>query len=554
MVEDHGWTLAHIAAKAGSVDVLEALAEFGAPLFLPTNNGQGTHPIHLACAAGSVDATRFFIKRNKRELFATDALGYSPLTYAALETQMEVFDFLVAQGADLHVRDRQENTLAHLVCANGNSHVMYRLYKLGVSLDDKNPSERTPLMVACAAGHPHVVALLIHFGANLKSMDKDGFTPMHWACTQDSPSCAALLYQMGADVNAKIQPAGMTPLHLACRTDKFAVVEYLISIGADTTIRDEEGKTPLEYVADIEKILRVCPNFQSALLVLRRASRLSQMLRWSFLGRLFDGFSGGGTSSMVAFAMQWFIGGFGFNIYRSYILPNSAFVREYASLVYAGLACQLVMWTMFLATWLRDPGFFDECSASLKAECFDELAKSAEQLPVEKSKPQLPKHICHTCFIDRPRRSKHCPVCRRCVNHMDHHCAFVGNCIGENNWVTFYLYVLFVIASSVICAGTTVLFMSRFGLDGWLLAQVPVIGFFALPTSGLFGYQSYLAATGLLANEHSNWYRYDYMMNDRHTFHNPFDRGCIGNIFDRFCPEQDSQPNYRPVTSADDNV
>jgi len=42
--------------------------------------------------------------------------------------------------------------------------------------------------------------------------------------------------------------------------------------------------------------------------------------------------------------------------------------------------------------------------------------------------------VCNTHVLPR---SKHCGQCNRCVNTFDHHCIWLNNCVGEQNYKYF---------------------------------------------------------------------------------------------------------------------
>ena len=106
-----------------------------------------------------------------------------------------------------------------------------------------------------------------------------------------------------------------------------------------------------------------------------------------------------------------------------------------AILITCGVICLIVLTFLIISTF-TDPGI-------IRRHHFSNMFLSGRKSTKINHLGYLRQYkYCGTCSIMRPLRSSHCYDCSNCVEKCDHHCPWIGNCVGKRNYIYFYFFVV----------------------------------------------------------------------------------------------------------------
>lgn len=180
---------------------------------------------------------------------------------------------------------------------------------------------------------------------------------------------------------------------------------------------------------------------------------------------------------------------------------------SYSSIVIYSIFFPPVLYFLYSVS-THEPGYIPKQSSiftNKQNQSINEYITSPKPLIIQHKGTIMKLKFCKTCLLFRPPRSSHCSICDLCVEEFDHHCPWIGNCVGKRNYIHFFKFLL----------STNLLALTGFSVslahainkdvdnDEMIISIILVILLFIVLffITGLLAFHIYLVVSGMTTNE-----------------------------------------------------
>jgi ankyrin repeat protein len=177
--------------------------------------------------------------------------GHKLLHQACINKNYNIVKILLDLGIDPNLL-YNGNTILCLSTYHAYEDMIILLLKYdNININLINADGKTPFRIACAMNHLNITKLLLDAGADPNIKGRDGNTGLIKAIINKNMVTPTLLLTYKNIVNVNVQnKKGKTALTYAVIQSNYPLIQLLLMCGADYTLKDNNGKTILEYSKD----------------------------------------------------------------------------------------------------------------------------------------------------------------------------------------------------------------------------------------------------------------------------------------------------------------
>ncbi|KAG4304076.1 hypothetical protein PORY_002440 [Pneumocystis oryctolagi] len=528
-----------MAAKQGDLDLIEKMCKLG-EIMPNVQDDQGVTALHWASINDHINVGRYLILNGVDVNIQSGEFHATPLHWAAKNGNLYMVHMLLQHGAYLHLTDSQGFTALHLAIHRSNAMLVLYLLHQNIQVDCLDDQNRTPLMWAAYNGDELIVDILLRWCANVKLQDRQGMTALHWAIVGGNKMCIKRLIEAGSNVFVK-EYNGKTPEEIANEMNRYELWKRVLREAG----RDIYGKVKRRSLTSKSSniILFFGPFFVIGLLIwilttvyIFFSIPLALLLSISF-HQFFVKIVSTEFDSFFVFYKTKYLAGIFFGTlvwtilrWMFVLLPATWKINFFSNILFSVVSLFSII--CFFYTMFLNPGYIP------KPQGIEEQKEIIENLVKERL--FMSQNYCVFCYIRRPLRSKHCKLCSRCVARFDHHCPWVGNCIGLRNHKLFVVYIIMlqigvvlfdqllfdyyrslkIPESAKVCPNSLELFCRPFLLDSFTIILALWINLQFVWIVLLFIVQIFQISFSVTTNEARNLHKYGFMDEIGHDFYN----------------------------------
>ncbi|KAH9388462.1 Transient receptor putative cation channel sub A member 1 [Tyrophagus putrescentiae] len=245
-------TPVHLAASQGAIEIIRLM--FAAQpqekaACLAICDAQAFSPLHCACAFDHEELVRFLVKEGANTSLV-DKEGRSPLLLAGARAAWRSVLALIELGSNVSLRDNNSRNIFHHIVLSGGELDKVEGEPVDALLNDRDLLGCTPLHYASRDGQFKTIQSLLQMGAVINLKDNDNKSPLHFAARYGRLHTARHLLEShkGHLIINEMDGDGATPLHIAAANGHAKIVQLLLLKGA-LLHRDHKGRTPLHLAS-----------------------------------------------------------------------------------------------------------------------------------------------------------------------------------------------------------------------------------------------------------------------------------------------------------------